>query len=71
MRSISSRIELTTALNSIPTVLARGLHDDRELEVVREVEAAAIGSCEHRGMNAVELEDLLRVSLVLRIQQAV
>ena len=58
-------------LDADGAVLARRLDDDRELEVVGEVEPAAIGTGEHRRMNAVELEDLLGDALVLRVEQPV
>ena len=73
MRSISSRIEVTTALNSMPIEPSSraGLTMTGKREVVREIEAAAERAREHRRVDAVELEDLLRDRLVLRVEQAV
>ena len=69
IRSISSRIDDDDGveLDADRAVLARRLDDDRKLEVVREIEPAAERPREHRRVDAVELEDLLRHRLVLRV----
>ena len=52
------------------SVLPRRFDDDRELEVVGKIEAAAIRTGENGRVNAVELQDLLGHRLVLAVQQA-
>ena len=73
IRSISSRMDDTTALNSIPIEPSSraGLTMTGKFEVVRKVEAPAERARKHRRVQAVELEDLLGDGLVLRVEQAV
>ena len=72
IRSISSRIEVTKALNSMPIEPSSraGLTITGNVEVVREVQAAAERAREDRRVDAVELENLFRHRLVLRVEQA-
>ena len=71
LHQLADRRHHGVELDADRAVLARRLDDHRELEVVREVEAAAVRAGEHRRVDAVELEDLLRDRLVLRVEQAV
>ena len=68
---LADRIDDRAELNADRPVLARRLDDDREVQVVGEVETAAVRPGEHGRMHAVKLEDLLRDGLVLRHHQAV
>ena len=71
MRSMSSRIDDDDGVELDPDrpILARRLDDDRELEVVREVEPAAKRAREDGRVQAVELENLLGDGLVLGVEE--
>ena len=71
LHQLADRADDGVEFDADGAVLARRLHDDRELEVVRKVEASAIRAREHRRVDPVELEDLLRDRLVLRVHQPV
>ena len=73
MRSISSLIDETTALNSMPIDPSSriGFTMTGKCSSSRERQAAAERAREHGRRDAVEREDLLRDALVLREHQAV
>src|SRR3954447_4891966 len=52
------------------SILAGGLDDDREFEIVRKIEPAPERTREDGSMNAVEFENLLGHRLVLPVEQS-
>ena len=71
LHQLANRVDDRVELDADRSVFAGRFDDDREREVVREIQPAAERAREHRRMDAVELEDLLRDRLVLRVEQAV
>ena len=71
LHQLADRVDDGAELDADGAVLARRLDDDRKLQVVREIEPAAEALGEHRRVDAVKREDLLRDRLVLRQHQAV
>ena len=71
LHQLLDRAAYRAELDADRAVLARRLHDHRELDVVGVLGAAAEHRGEVRGVDAVEREDLLGQRLVLREVQAV
>src|SRR5437867_13224397 len=71
LQQLADRPHDRAELDADGSILAGGLDDDREVEVVREIEAASERFGEYRRVDSMKREDLLRDRLVLREHQAV